>query len=197
MPSVSEDGQDERKFEEETLAAKLLKTRTVVLSGEINKKLAEKVCNRLLLLDTADPKKPIRLFIDSPGGDADAGYAVFDMIRFIRPPVYTIANGLAASAGVIVVLASPKKHRFSFPNSRWLIHQPSSGMMGVAADIKIHAEEIVKLRARINELIAEETGHPLVQVQKDTDRDRWLSAEEAREYGLVSKIVTKNSDLPG
>ena len=152
-------------------------------------------CIQLLVLD-GDGDDPIKLFIDSPGGDADAGYAIFDMIRFVSAPVYTISNGLTASAGVIIALAAKKEHRFSLPNSRWLIHQPSSGMMGVASDIKIHAEEIIKLKRRINELISDETGQSIESVEKDTDRDRWLSPEDALEYGLVCKVVTNRSELP-
>lgn len=195
MVDLGEDEPAPEGSEDHGLLVRLLKTRTIVLSGEINKKLSERICNRLVLLD-CEGEGPIRLFIDTPGGDADAGFAVFDMIRFIRSPVYTISSGLTASAGVIIALASVKEHRFSLPNSRWLIHQPSSGMIGVAADIKIHAEEIVKLKDHVNQLIAEETGRSLEKVEKDTDRDRWLSASEALEYGLISKIVTHSSDLP-
>ena len=133
------------KGTDQRLLSKLLKTRTIVLAGEINKKLGEKITVQLLILD-GESHEPIRLFVDTPGGDADAGYAIFDMIRFVGSPVNTISNGLTASAGVIVTLAAPKERRFSLPSSRWLIHQPSSGMFGTASDIKIHAEEIVKLK---------------------------------------------------
>jgi ATP-dependent Clp protease protease subunit len=193
-----EEEQDQEKDKDKAadggMIQKLLKTRTIVLSGEINKKLAEKITIQLLVLD-GENHDPIKIFIDSPGGDADAGYAIFDFIRFVSSPVFTIANGLTASAGVIIALAAKKENRFSLPNARWLIHQPSSGMMGSAADIKIHAEEIVKLKERINVLISDETGRSVEDVKKDTDRDRWLSPEEALEYGLISKIVTHATEL--
>ncbi|MDP6356834.1 MAG: ATP-dependent Clp protease proteolytic subunit [Planctomycetota bacterium] len=172
----------------------LLKARTIILSGEINKKLAEKISTLLLVME-AEGDGPIKVFIDSPGGDADAGYGVLDMIRFVKSPVYTISNGLTASAGVIISLAAKPEHRFSLPNSRFLIHQPSSGMQGTASDIKIHAEEILKLKKRVNQLIADECGQEYEKVEEDIKRDRWLSPEEALEYGLISKIVTCASEL--
>lgn len=180
--------------EENELSVKFLKTRQIVLSGEINKELAEKIARQLLILE-ADSSDPIRLFIDSPGGDADAGFAIFDMIRFINAPVYTIGMGLIASAASLVLLASPKERRIALPNSRYLIHQPLSGIRGVATEIEIHAKELEKMREKINALIAEETGKNVDLVKNDTERDFWLDANEACEYGLVSKIVTKRAEL--
>lgn len=177
------------------LTEKFLNTRQVLISGEINKDLAEKVVRQLLVLEAADAKKTIYVYIDSPGGDVDAGFAIFDIIRFIACPVVIIGMGLIASAATLILLAVDKKDRLALPNSRYLIHQPSSGMKGVATDIQIHAKEMEKTRAIINQVIAEQTGKPLEQVQKDTDRDYWLSATEAVEYGLISKIVEKRSDL--
>jgi ATP-dependent Clp protease protease subunit len=176
------------------LQAKLLKTRTIILAGEINKDLAEKTIKQLLVLEDAS-SEPVRIFIDSPGGDADAGYAIFDMIRFINPPVWTIGMGLVASAAAIIQLASPKERRVGLPNSHYLIHQPLSGIRGVATDIEIHARELDKLRAKINRLIADETGLPPEQVEKDTDRDYWMNAEEAVKYGLISRIITRRDEL--
>jgi ATP-dependent Clp protease protease subunit len=138
---------------------------------------------------------PIRIFIDSPGGDADAGYAIFDMIRFVKPPVWTIGMGLVASAAAIIQLASPKERRVGLPNSHYLIHQPLSGIRGVATDIEIHARELEKLRARINHLISDETGALFDQVERDTDRDYWMNAEDAVKYGLISRVITTRSDL--
>ena len=178
----------------EALSAKFLKTRQIILSGEINKELAEKVVRQLLVLE-ADSSDPIRLYIDSPGGDADAGFSIFDMIRFINAPVYTIGIGLVASAAAIVLLASPKERRFAFPNSRYLIHQPLSGIRGVATEIEIHAQELEKMRVKINELISQESGKPVEKVQKDTDRDFWMNAEEAKEYGLVNAVITKRAEM--
>jgi ATP-dependent Clp protease protease subunit len=173
---------------------KFLKTRTILLTGEINKPLAEKTIRQLLLLEDASDE-PIKLFIDSPGGDADAGYAIFDMIRFIKPEVIIIGMGLVASAAALVLLAVPKKRRLALPNSHFLIHQPLSGIRGVATEIEIHAKEIEKLRKKINVLISEETGTKLDKVEKDTDRDYWMNAEEAIAYGLISKVVTNRSEL--
>lgn len=190
-----EEKPEEKPEERDVMFEKLLKTRTVLLSGEINKSLAEKVIQRLILLEEAG-SEPIKVFIDSPGGDADAGFAIFDMMRFITPKVYTIGMGLVASAAAIILLASPKEYRLGLPNSHYLIHQPLSGMRGVATEIEIHAKELEKLRVRINELIAKETGTPLSQVEKDTDRDFWMNSDEAVKYGLISSIVTKRGELP-
>lgn len=176
------------------LTSRLLKSRSVLLSGEINKRLAERVIRQLILLEE-DGDAPIRVFIDSPGGDADAGYAIFDMLRFVAPPVVTIGMGLVASAAAIVLLAAPGDRRIGLPNSHYLIHQPLSGIRGVATEIEIHARELEKLRAKINQMIAEETGQSLEKVERDTDRDYWLSAEEAQQYGLVSRIIANRSEL--
>jgi len=176
------------------LAARMLKTRTILLSGEINKELAEKTIRQLLLLEDMNDE-PIRIFIDSPGGDADAGYAIFDMIRFIKPKVWTIGMGLVASAAAIIQLAAPKDRRVGLPNSHYLIHQPLSGIRGVATDIEIHAKELEKLREKINKLIAGETGNPVTQVEKDTDRDYWMNAAEAVNYGLISKVAANRSEI--
>jgi ATP-dependent Clp protease protease subunit len=174
--------------------SKMLKTRTILLSGEINKTLAEKTITGLLLLENRGDE-PIKVFIDSPGGDADAGFAIFDMIRFVKPVVQTIGMGLVASAAAIVLLASKKDDRYGLPNSHYLIHQPLSGIRGVATDIEIHAREMEKIRKRINQLISEETGKPETDVEKDTDRDYWMSAGEAREYGLINRVIMERAEL--
>ena len=176
------------------LAGRILKTRTVLISGEINKELAEKTIRQLLLLEDMNDD-PIRVFIDSPGGDADAGYAIFDMIRFVKPQVWTIGMGLVASAAAIIQLASPKDRRIGLPNSHYLIHQPLSGIRGVATDIEIHAKELEKLREKINLLIAQETGNQVSQVEKDTDRDYWMNAEEAVKYGLISRVAANRNEM--
>ena len=177
------------------LAGKMLKTRTILLCGEIKKDLAEKTIRQLLLLEDMG-NDPIRIFIDSPGGDADAGYAIFDMIRFIKPDVWTVGMGLVASAAAIIQLAAPKERRVGLPNSHYLIHQPLSGIRGVATDIEIHAKELDKLREKINGLIAGETGIPQKQVEKDTDRDYWMSAQEAVKYGLIDRVITRRDEMP-
>jgi len=200
MNPIIEDDDDE-DFEKEAkvssmdpLAGRMLKTRTILISGEINKELAEKTIRQLLLLEDMSTE-PIRIFIDSPGGDADAGYAIFDMIRFVKPEVWTIGMGLVASAAAIIQLASPKGRRVGLPNSHYLIHQPLSGIRGVATDIEIHAKELEKLREKINRLIAEETGNPAGQVEKDTDRDYWMNAAEAVNYGLISKVIVNRDEM--
>ena len=180
----------------EQLMQKFLNTRQIILSGEVNKELAEKVIRQLLILEADSASKPSYVYIDSPGGDVDAGFAIFDMIRFIKPPVYTIGMGLVASAGALILLAAPKNYRLGLPNSHYLIHQPLSGIKGVATDIEIHAKEIEKIRVKINALIAEETGKDVSDVAKDTDRDYWLSADEAAAYGLILQVIKTRSDLP-
>ena len=180
----------------EQLMRKFLTTRQILLSGEINKELTEKIIRQLLILEANSSSKPIYVYIDSPGGDADAGFAIFDMIRFIKPPVYTIGMGLVASAGALVLLAAPKSYRFGLPNSHYLIHQPLSGIKGVATDIEIQAKEIEKMRVKINMLIAAETGNAESEVAKDTDRDYWLSAGEAADYGLICNVIKSRNDLP-
>ena len=190
---MSED-KDTKTTEKQDNNETLLKTRSILISGEIDKKMAEKVVSQLLLLE-AENDDPIKVFIDSPGGDVDSAYAIFDMIRFVKPKVIMVAMGLAASAGALILLAGDKEDRFGFPNSHYLIHQPLSGVRGVATEIEIHAKEIEKTRQKINALIAQETGKNLQQVEKDTDRDYWMSAEEAMEYGLISKIISKRDQL--
>ena len=173
---------------------RMLKSRTVLVSGEINKQLAERIVRSLILLEE-ESAEPIKVYIDSPGGDADAGYAIFDMMRFVKPPIQMIGMGLVASAAALILLAAPRERRIGLPNSHYLIHQPMSGSRGVATEIEIHAKEIEKLRGKINRLIAEETGQPIEKVEKDTDRDYWMNAEEAVAYGLLSRVVRKRDEL--
>ncbi len=191
---AEEDKGKKGKEEKDDLMQKMLATRTILLSGEVNKELAEKVIKQLLLLE-ADGNNPIKVFIDSPGGDVDAGFAIFDMMRFVKPDVYTVGMGLVASAGALILLAAPKDRRLGLPNSHYLIHQPLSGIRGVATEIEIHANELEKLRVKLNKLISEETGMDLARVEKDTDRDYWLNADESMEYGLISKVVSSRMEL--
>ncbi|MDT8299355.1 MAG: ATP-dependent Clp protease proteolytic subunit [Spirochaetaceae bacterium] len=193
---MNDDDKDEKNGKDvsEGLQVKMLKTRTILLSGGIDKEMAEKLIRQLLLLE-ADGDDPIKVFIDSPGGDADAGYAVFDMLRFVKPDVITIGMGIVASAAALVHLAAKKENRLSLPNAHFLLHQPLSGIRGVATEIEIHAKELEKLREKINQLIASETGQDVKKVAVDTDRDYWLSAEEALQYGLISRIISSRIDL--
>jgi len=179
---------------EDALAERFLKTRTILLSGEIDKESAERLVRQLLLLESLS-EDPITLLIDSPGGDADAGFAIYDMIRFVRPPVRIVGMGLVASAGALVLLAVPKERRLGLPNSHYLIHQPLSGIRGVATEIEIHARELEKTKDRINKVIADATGQSLERVKKDTDRDFWMNADEAVSYGLISKVGATRGEL--
>ena len=191
-----DDEEEEKKQKApEQFSDKFLKTRQIILTGEINKDLADSIVRQLLILDSEDEKAPIYMYIDSPGGDVDAGFAIFDMIRYVKAPVYLIGMGLIASAATLVLLAVEKDHRLGLPNSRYLIHQPLGGMRGVATDIEIYAKDMEKIRAKLNKLIADETGTPLEQVTKDTERDYWLDSEEAVKYGLISKIIKTRSEL--
>ncbi|MEN6297322.1 MAG: ATP-dependent Clp protease proteolytic subunit [Rectinema sp.] len=184
----------EAKRPEEPLSERFLKTRTVLLVGEVDKDLSEKVVRQLLLLDSISDE-PIMLLIDSPGGDVYAGFSIFDVIRFIKAPVRIVGIGLVASAAALILIAVPKDRRFGLPNSSYLIHQPLSGMNGVATEIEIHARELEKTRVRINELIAEATGQPLEKITKDTDRDFWMNASEASQYGLIGKVILSKNEL--
>ncbi len=179
---------------DEMLQERFLKTRTILLTGEVDKDLSEKVIKNLLLLESISDE-PITVLIDSPGGDVYAGFSIFDMIRFIKAPVRIVGMGLVASAAALILLAVPKERRFGLPNSSYLIHQPLSGIQGVATEIEIHARELEKTRERLNRIIAEATGQTVERVSKDTDRDYWMNASEAAEYGLIEKIIDKRADL--
>ncbi|UEM02197.1 ATP-dependent Clp protease proteolytic subunit [Skermanella mucosa] len=171
-----------------TVLQNLFKSRTVMIFGEINQKVAESTCAQLLAL-AVENDDPIRIIINSPGGHVESGDSIHDMIRFITPQVKMIGTGWVASAGAHIYLAAKKENRLCLPNTRFLIHQPLGGAGGRATDIAIEAKEIIKMRRRINEIIARETGQPLERVEKDTDRNYWMSAEEAKDYGIVSRIV--------
>ena len=171
-----------------TVLQNLFKSRTITIFGEINQKVAESTVAQLLAL-AVENDDPIRIFINSPGGHVESGDSIHDMIRFVKPQVKVIGTGWVASAGAHIYLAAKKENRLCLPNTRFLIHQPLGGAGGRATDIAIEAKEIIKMRRRINEVIARETGQPLERVEKDTDRNYWMSAEEAKEYGLVSRII--------
>lgn len=176
------------------MTEKMLKTRSLLLSGEINKEMADRFIRDLLVLEN-ESSDPVKVFINSPGGDVDAGYAIYDMIRFVSCPVTIIGMGLVASAAALVLLAVPAERRIGLPNSSYLIHQPLSQMRGNATDIEIHTQWLENLKKKLNTVISEATGKSLDQVEKDTDRDHWLTAEEAKEYGLISKIIKERKDI--
>jgi ATP-dependent Clp protease protease subunit len=178
------------------ISRRLFDKRVILLSEAIHSVSAKRVIEQLLALDAADSKKEIWLFLNSPGGEVSSGFGIYDTMRFIQAPVKVIVTGLAASIATIILLGAPKAFRFALPNARLLIHQPLiQGMIrGQASDIDIHAKEILRTRSRIAEMYQQETGQPLERVQKDIERDHWMSVEEAKEYGLITKIVTKWSD---
>ncbi len=173
---------------------KLLDARTILIYGEIDQELAEKVTMELLALQEINDE-PIKIFINSQGGHVEAGDTIHDMIKFIKPEVKIIGTGWVASAGVSIYLAAKKENRYSLPNTRYMIHQPLGGVRGQASDIKIEMEEIQKMRERINKLIADATGQKLEKVQKDTDRNFWMDTKEAVEYGVVGKVIENVSEL--
>lgn len=176
------------------LDEKLFKTRSISIFGTINEKIARAVTEKLLAL-AAESDAPITIFISSPGGHVESGDVIYDMIKFIKPEVKMVGTGWVASAATNIYLAAKRENRFALPNTRFLVHQPSGGSSGDATDIKIQAEQILKTRARINKIIADETGRPLEQVEKDTDRDYWMSVDEAIEYGIVSKMISSMTEL--
>ncbi|MCR5290852.1 MAG: ATP-dependent Clp protease proteolytic subunit [Treponema sp.] len=193
LDSSSNEKKEDKSIE--SISEKFLETRQIILSGEINKDLADKIVRQLLIIEASSKEDPITLFIDSPGGDVDAGFAIYDMINFISCPVKIVGMGLIASAATLVLLSVPKESRFGLPNSHYLIHQPMSGMKGVATDIEIHAMEMAKTKEKINSIISLKTGTSQEKVAADTERDYWLSAEESVKYGLISKIITNRNEL--
>ncbi len=168
----------------------LYKSRTVLIFGEIDMRLAERVSAQLLALSN-DSDADIRVFVNSPGGHVESGDTIHDMITFCGPKVKMIGTGWVASAGTHIYLGADKAHRFCLPNTRFMVHQPAGGIRGTASDIQIEAEEILKAQDRINRVISDETGQPLSKVKDDTDRNFWMSAEEAKAYGLVSRIIER------
>jgi ATP-dependent Clp protease protease subunit len=173
-----------------------LRSRSVLLFGGIEPVLTREVVRQILVLDQISSTKPITVYVNSPGGLADDGFAIYDVMRFVKAPVTTIVTGLAASAATIVMVGAPKDRRFVLPHSRIMLHQPSVGIRGTAADIAISAKEIIRLRLKANELFVRETGKPLDVIEKDMHRDFWMSAQEAVDYGLLTKVVTSATDLP-
>ena len=191
---IMADQPDEPSTREEGLGLRMLKTRTVLVSGVVDDKLAEKTIAQLLILD-AENHEPIRVMITSQGGHVDSGFAIHDMLRFIESPIITIGAGWVASIAVPILFGAPKERRYSLPNTRFLLHQPSGGAGGQASDIRIEAEEILKVREKLNGLIAAETGQDLERVSKDSDRNFWMDADQAKEYGLVDQVVTSATEI--
>jgi ATP-dependent Clp protease protease subunit len=180
----------------EPISERLLRARTIIISGEVNQKLAAVVMGQLVAL-AAESEADITVFVNSQGGHVEAGDTIHDMIRFIRPRVRMIGTGWVASAGALIYVAAPRDQRFCLPNTRFLLHQPSGGAGGTASDIEIEAREILSMRDRVNRIFARETGQPLERIEEDTHRNFWLSAESAVRYGLVGRIIAHAGDLEG
>lgn len=177
------------------LEERMLRSRTVALFEPITPRSSRRIVSSLLVLEAEDPKTPVTLLINSPGGSVDDGFAIYDAMRFVACPVRALCVGLAASAANIVLLGAPRGSRFALPNTRILLHQPSTGASGYASDIAITAREILKTRTRLNELLTEETGQKRAKIEEDTNRDFWLSAEEAKAYGLIDRVIASRKDL--
>ena len=187
---IEQSGRGERAYD---IYSRLLKERVIFLVGPVNDQMANLIVAQLLFLESENPDKDISLYINSPGGSVSAGLAIFDTMNFIKPDVSTLCTGLAASMGAFLLAAGAKGKRFSLPNSRVMIHQPSGGSQGMASDIEIQAKEILYLRERLARIMADNTGQSIEQIHKDTDRDRFMSSDEAVEYGLIDKVLTNRA----
>lgn len=185
---VEQTSRGERSYD---IYSRLLKDRVIFLGNQIDDNLANLVIAQLLFLESEDPEKDIQLYINSPGGSVTAGMAIYDTMQYIRPDVSTICIGMAASMGAFLLNAGAFGKRFALPNSEIMIHQPLGGAQGQASDIKIQAEHILKIKAKMNRILSENTGKPLEMIERDTDRDNWLSAEEACAYGLIDRVYVK------
>ncbi|MCA9896987.1 MAG: ATP-dependent Clp protease proteolytic subunit [Ardenticatenaceae bacterium] len=189
-----EEPAEEKTKPKKSMMERLLETRTITIFGEINMKLAQEVTEKLMLL-AADSDDDIKIFINSPGGHVESGDTIFDMIRFVKPKVKIVGTGWVASAGALIYASADRENRYSLPNTRFLLHQPMGGVRGQAQDIKIEAEEIIKMRERLNRIFSEQTGQPLAKVTKDTERNFWMTAKEAIEYGLVGQIINSADEV--
>lgn len=183
---IEQTSKGERSYD---IYSRLLKERIIFLADEVNDVTASLVIAQLLFLDAEDPGKDISLYINSPGGSVTAGMGIYDTIQYIKSDVSTICVGMAASMGAFLLAAGTKGKRYALPNSTIMIHQPIGGMQGQASDMKIHADYIIKTKEKLNKILSERTGKPLEQIEKDTDRDNFLTADEAKEYGLVDEIM--------
>ena len=185
---IEKSGRGERSYD---IYSRLLKERVIFLVGPVNDQTANLVVAQLLFLESENPDKDISLYINSPGGSVSAGMSIYDTMNFIKPHVSTLCIGMAASMGAFLLAAGEKGKRFSLPNSKVMIHQPLGGTQGQATEIEIHAREILKTREQLNRILAERTGQPLEKIERDTERDYYLSATESQEYGLIDKVIDK------
>lgn len=194
---MSEQEREQPHDEDRGLEKLLVESRTIIVGEEIGDSIYRKLAVSLAIMERKDPHKPVTVLINSPGGSADAGFAMYDLLRWTDVPVRTVANGLVASAAVLVFLAAPKGSRLCLPNSRFMLHQPSTVARGQVTDIDIAARQIIALKRRYNMIVANVTGKPIEKVETDADRDFWLNANEAKDYGLVDRIIEKQSELGG
>ena len=185
---IEQSGRGERSYD---IYSRLLKERVIFLVGPVNDYVANLVVAQLLFLESENPEKDISFYINSPGGSVSAGMAIFDTMNFIKPDVSTLCTGFAASMGSFLLSAGAKGKRFSLPNSKVMIHQPSGGAQGQATEIEISAREILKTRLQLNKILAEQTGQPLEKIERDTERDYYMSADEAKDYGVVDQVIAK------
>jgi ATP-dependent Clp protease protease subunit len=188
---VEQSGRGERSYD---IYSRLLKERVIFMVGPVADQMANLIVAQLLFLESENPDKDISLYINSPGGSIYAGMAIFDTMQFVKPEVSTLCTGLAASMGAFLLAAGQKGKRFSLPNSRIMIHQPSGGAQGQATDIEIHAREILYLRERLNRILADQTGQPIERIALDTERDNFMSAADAMGYGLIDKVFTSRNE---
>jgi ATP-dependent Clp protease protease subunit len=188
---IEQTNRGERSYD---IYSRLLKDRIIVLSEDINDVTASLVVAQLLFLEAENPEKPVQLYINSPGGSVTAGFAIYDTMNYIKPEVSTICVGMAASMGAFLLAAGAKGKRFALPNSEIMIHQPMGGTRGQASDIKIHADHIIRTREKMNRLLAQMTGQPLEIIEKDTDRDNFMSSEQALNYGIIDKVMERLKD---
>lgn len=194
MNYLDENEEKEEQQQPNVFMKKLFEERTILIYGEINQDLAREVTSQLLLL-AAMGDEPIKIFINSQGGHVEAGDTIHDMIKFVKPEVIVVGTGWVASAGITIYLAAEAKNRYSLPNTRYMIHQPAGGVQGQSTEIQIEAKEIIRMRERVNRLIAAATGQTYEKIAKDTDRNFWMSADEAKDYGMVSKIIQSSDEI--
>jgi ATP-dependent Clp protease, protease subunit len=188
---IEQSGRGERAYD---IYSRLLKERIIFLVGPINDGMANLIVAQMLFLESENPDKDINMYINSPGGSVSAGLAIYDTMQFIKPHVTTLCTGLAASMGSFLLAAGEKGKRYCLPNSRVMIHQPSGGFQGQASDIEIHAKEVLYLKKRLNEMLAKHTGQPIETIERDSDRDRFMSAEDAVKYGLIDRVLQSRAE---
>jgi ATP-dependent Clp protease protease subunit len=191
---IEQSGRGERAYD---IYSRLLKERVIFLVGPISDGMANLIVAQLLFLESENPDKDIHLYINSPGGSVSSGLAIYDTMQFIKPDVSTLCTGLAASMGSFLLAAGAKGKRYCLPNSRVMIHQPSGGFSGQASDIEIHAKEVLYLKRRLNEMLSLHTGQPIEVIERDSDRDRFMSSEDALKYGLIDRVLRSRSESPG